>query len=1179
MDTQADISVFKYSSLKFKKFIDLSNTIEIKGITNETINSLGVVNIKLQLDNVLSHDFHLVNDEFNINTDGIIGKDFLIRHNCSINYTNMTFTINSQNEAHIFKISQGPTENTMIIPPRCEIVKQFQINSTEDCVVDQMQLAPNVYTARTIASKNSSFIRVINTGHEPQIVSNIIEKVEPLSDFHCYSASVVSKDTQRIDTLNEILKDKTPTQFIPNIYGLTERFSDVFALPNDQMTTNNFYNQKLRLSDNTPSYVKNYRTPHSQKDEIKRQVEKLIKNDLIEPSNSSYNSPIILVPKKSSEKQKSWRMCIDYRKVNKNLIPDRFPLPRIDDILDNLGRSKFFSVLDLYSGFHQVPIEIESRDITAFSTDQGSFRWKVLPFGLNVSPNSFVRMMNLAFSGLPVDQLFIYIDDIIVLGKSESDHMKNLEATLTRCRERNLKINPEKCQFFKREVNYLGHVCSTDGISPDPSKFDSIKKVPIPRNADEVRRFVAMANYYRKFINNFSVITIPLNKLTKKNSIFSWDAQCQNAFDKIKTLLCSAPLLAYPDYSKEFTVTVDASKLGVGSVLSQDDKPISYASKNFNPADQNKSTIEQELIAIHFSINYFKHYLYGTHFKVRSDHKPLIYLFNLKNPSSKLTRLRLDLAEYNFEIEHLPGTKNVVADCLSRIHIDDIKNITNYDDNVVLALTRAQARKQDLKLKDIKQVPSNKNKDVQIKRPKIISAENNILNKGIPIMTAKYNHGNSTMCIEINKKYKSGKNIFKYVLYNDSQLSKLILSSLNKMAHETGLTEIKMVSNDEFFNYVSLNDFKNMGNDMLSNLTIYIINPIVQVSARDEKLRLIQKYHDDPIFGGHRGVHKVYQNLKQFVSWKDMYKEIKEYVSRCPECQKCKPHIRTKEEMVLTDTPSGPFEKISVDTVGPLSTSESDNKYALTIMCELSKYLISTPIPSKDAKTVAKAIVESLILIHGPVRIILTDQGTEYANAIFKEITEFFKIDLIHSVPYHHQTLGANERSHRSLNEYLRIYLNEVDEWEDYLKSFTFCYNISTHASFDDKLSPFQIIFGRKVLNEETFFSNKITPIYNLENYAKELKFKLEKTSLMAKKYLEASKIKSKESYDRKLNKIEIKIGDKIIVLDETRGKFDPLYKGPFTVTGIQHPNVTYLDQRFNRNKIVHKNNVKKFNE
>lgn len=608
VDTQADISVFKISSIPGTPYIDETNVINIRGITQDSLKSLGTLELNLIANNdMLGHEFHVVPDEFNIDCDGIIGKDFLTHYRCKIDYEHMTFTINNRFK-NILNLTHGPDETTLTIPPRCEVVRKFNVVGENDCIIDQMALAPGVYTARTVVNPENAYIRVVNTTDEPKRISKTIMKTEPLTNFNIYKADAVEKDGKRIQQLKQIIHKRVPERYMSKMNKLIEQYADVFALPDDRMTVNNFYAQKLRTADDNPTYIKNYRTPHTQKEEIKRQIQKLQDNELIEPCASNYNSPLILVPKKSQDGTKKWRMCLDYRAVNRKLIADKFPLPRIDDILDNLGRAVLFSVMDLYSGFHQIPLDEESRDITAFSTENGSFRWKVLPFGLNVSPNSFMRMMNMAFSGIAPEKLFIYVDDIIVLGKSEQDH---LDETLKRCRERNLKINPEKCNFFRTEVLFLGHQCTSRGIKPDPSKFDTIKNYPTPHDGDAVRRFVAMANYYRKFLPNFSIMTIPLNKLTKKNAVFDWTSDCDKAFNEIKKILCNPIILAYPDYTRQFTLTVDASKQGCGAVLSQDDKPNAFASKSFTKAESNKATIEQELIAICWSIKHFKHYLYG----------------------------------------------------------------------------------------------------------------------------------------------------------------------------------------------------------------------------------------------------------------------------------------------------------------------------------------------------------------------------------------------------------------------------------------------------------------------------------------------------------------------------------------------------------------------------------------
>lgn len=261
----------------------------------------------------------------------------------------------------------------------------------------------HLHIPNTVAHSEHVVVRVLNTNTKMQKICTQIRNAMPIpmSAFNVYTnlkANVIQNEERKMK-LKSYSYNKTPEYARDDLLNLCNSFSDIFALPNDPLTVNNFYQQKLRMKSDNPVYLKNYRLPKTQKDEINKQVTKLLENDLIEPSISSYNSPLILVPKKSSTGEEKWRMCVDYRMLNKNLIADKFPLPRIDDILHSLGRTKHFSILDLFSGFWQIPIEKDSREMTAFSTEKGAFQCKVLPFGINVAPNSFSRMMSIAFSG------------------------------------------------------------------------------------------------------------------------------------------------------------------------------------------------------------------------------------------------------------------------------------------------------------------------------------------------------------------------------------------------------------------------------------------------------------------------------------------------------------------------------------------------------------------------------------------------------------------------------------------------------------------------------------------------------------------------------------------------------------------------------------------------------------
>lgn len=332
---------------------------------------------------------------------------------------------------------------------------------------------------------------------------------------------------------------------------LCTKFSDIFHIDGDRPTVNNFYKQSLNLKDKDPVFVRNYRLPQTQRAEIAAQVDKLLKNNLIEPSTSNFNSPLILVPKKSLDGKPKFRMCVDYRMLNRKLIPDRFPLPRIEDIFDNLG-SKYFSVLDLQSGFHQIPLTKDARKYTAFSTNTAMYQWRVLPFGLSIAPASFSRMMILAFSGLSPEHCFTYMDDLIVIGFSEKNHIESLGKVFRACRKCNLKLNPEKCHFFRTEVAFLGHLCTNEGLKADPKKISVMQRYPRPNDKESVHRFVSFCNYYRRFVQNFAKVTKLLTNLVKKGVEFIWTDECETAFQFLKQKLLSTPILKYPDYTKLF---------------------------------------------------------------------------------------------------------------------------------------------------------------------------------------------------------------------------------------------------------------------------------------------------------------------------------------------------------------------------------------------------------------------------------------------------------------------------------------------------------------------------------------------------------------------------------------------------------------------------------------------------
>lgn len=1172
IDTGAAISVLKENVLNSIVRVNDNNIINITGIGNTNTSTIGTVDAEIYLNNVsCRHTFHVVYNNFSIPCDGILGLDFIKKFDCEINYSeNPKLQVKVNNYFINIPISYSPwLSNVMTIPPRCEVVRKIKYPPIkESLLILNQEISPGIFIGRSLVSKDRPYVRILNINEEEKEIPDNPLQFETLVDYNIITLNNY-KPTRR-DELLKLLAKKFPKIAQDNLTELCTEYEDIFALPTDKVTANNFYKQKLRIKDEVPVYIKNYRIPQTHKSEINKQVTELLKNNIIEPSISEYNSPVLLVPKKNlpNSKDKRWRMVIDYRKVNEKLLSDKYPLPRIDEILDGLGRAKYFSVLDLYSGFHQIELDENSRDITSFSTDQGSFRFTRLPFGLKIAPNSFQRMISLAFSGLTPEKAFIYMDDIVVFGSSKKQMTDNLRNVFENCRKHCLKLNPEKCEFFKHEVTFLGHKCTSNGIMPDDTKYDKILNYPTPVNSETAKRFVAFVNYYRRFIKNFTEYSWHLTKLTRKNTPFVWTENCQKSFDYLKNCLLKPIILKYPDFNKEFCVTTDASKIACGAILSQEHNgiqmPIAFASRAFTKGEQNKPVIEQELLAIHWALNYFKPYLYGKKFLVRSDHRPLVYLFAMKNPSSKLTRVRLDLEEFDFVIEYIKGSENVGADALSRMEFDNIKTISRI--NVVQ--TRSMKKTETAQVKD-----SNKPELKENKMLKIFESINLNETKKMPQLFFKIKKQKPQCLLKNNSRTLIKFDLTSYFVKDKLDIPS-ILSELEKRADKILVRQVKLSLNDELFELININQFKEVATKQLNKIIIALTPKLIKICKEEEKKKILEKFHSDPLYGGHIGIKRMLAKIKSKFTWKNMTKDITKHVKNCESCQINKSFIKTKEKLTITTTAQTCFDLIAIDTIGPLPKTENNFEYAVTVVCELSKYVIAIPIENKKAHTVAKAIVENVFLIYGPARRVLTDCGTEYMNEMMKNVLKLLNVDHSSSTPYHHETLGLVERSHRTLNEYLRNFVNDKkDDWDIFLKYFTFCYN--TTPSTVHGYCPFELVFG-KAPNLYNFLNEPIDPIYNIELYHKEIANRLKIAHKRAQEFIKNSKDNNKKTYDKKVNQINLKCNDLVLIDNQNRHKLDPLFKGPFKVKSIDNTNCTILDEK-NKEHTVHKNRVKKF--
>lgn len=460
------------------------------------------------------------------------------------------------------------------------------------------------------------------------------------------------------------------------------KHKDSIYTEEDNLTFTHEIKHAINLTHNNPVFSKIYRYPIIHEKEIEKQMNDMLKQGIIRESNSPYNFPLWIVPKKlDNSKIQKWRIVVDYRKLNEITIDDKFPIPNIETALDKLGKAQYFTIIDLAKGFHQIPLRQEDQYKTAFSTPFGHYEFIRMPFGLKNSPSTFQRLMNSVLREFINKICVVYLDDILIYSTSLQEHSDSINKILSKLRDANLKIQIDKCNFFCKETEYLGHVLTTNGIKPNPKKIQDIVALKLPETVKQIKSFLGITGYYRKFIKDYAKTAQPMIKYLKKDTqINKLDPAYINAFEHLKKLITSHPILKYPDFNKDFKLNTDASNNAIGSVLLQDNNPIAYASRTLNSHEKNYSTTEKELLAVIWAIKYFRPYLYGKQFELRTDHQAIKWLHTKylgKDLNPRLQWWILSLGEHNIKIEYLKGKENQIADFLSRINTDkhEINNL------------------------------------------------------------------------------------------------------------------------------------------------------------------------------------------------------------------------------------------------------------------------------------------------------------------------------------------------------------------------------------------------------------------------------------------------------------------------------------------------------------------------
>ncbi|KAG8485970.1 hypothetical protein CXB51_019321 [Gossypium anomalum] len=460
-----------------------------------------------------------------------------------------------------------------------------------------------------------------------------------------------------------------------------------------------------------PISIAPYRMAPVELKELKSQLQELTHKGFVRPSFSPWGAPVLFVKKKDG----SMRLCVDYRQLNKVTIKNKYPLPRIDDLFDQLKGATWFSKINLRSGYYQLRVKESDVPKTTFRTRYGHYEFLVMPFGLTNAPAVFMDLMNHIFRPYLDKFVVVFIDDILIYSKDDTEHAEHLKIVLQTLRDKQLYAKFSKSEFWLREVGFLGHIISGDGIRVDPSKISAIVDWKPPKNVTEVRSFLGLAGYYRRFVNGFSIIVAPITRLLQKDVKFEWTEECQQSFEELKKLLTEAPVLVQPESGKEFVVYSDASLNGLGCVLMQEGKVVAYASRQLKPHERNYPTHDLELAAVVFALKIWRHYLYGEKCRVYTDHKSLKYLMSQKDLNLRQRRWLELLKDYELVIDYHPGKANVVADALSRKLLFALRDMNTRlkvsDDGSILAELRARP----MFLQEICEAQKN-DQDLQAKR-------------------------------------------------------------------------------------------------------------------------------------------------------------------------------------------------------------------------------------------------------------------------------------------------------------------------------------------------------------------------------------------------------------------------------------------------------------------------------
>jgi Reverse transcriptase (RNA-dependent DNA polymerase)/RNase H-like domain found in reverse transcriptase/Integrase zinc binding domain/Chromo (CHRromatin Organisation MOdifier) domain len=921
--------------------------------------------------------------------------------------------------------------------------------------------------------------------------------------YHCKQSDVQLFQID-VSQLQEENSHETDLQNIPEEY---HEFAKVFSKEEaDKLPPHRPYDHKIPLQPGTtPPWGPIYSLAPEELKVLREYIDVHLRKGFIRNSQSSCSAPILFVKKPDG----SLRLCVDYRGLNKITVKNRYPLPLINELFDRLRNAKRFTKLDMRDGYHRLRMAEGEEWKTAFRTRYGLFEYTVMPFGLCNAPGTFQHYVNDIFRDMLDVFMSAYLDDLLIYSKNLKEHKRHVRLVLERLAEHGLHLKATKCQFHQTEISFLGFVISEHGISMDPEKIRAITSWPIPKSVLDIQIFLGLANFYRRFIKNFSKITSPITRLLKKGVIFGWDKAANNAFKALKKAFTSAPILRHFDFDRPAVVETDSSDFGVGGLISQRDEdgvlhPVAFFSRKLLPAELNYEIYDKELLAIVDSLTTWRHYLQGSGHPVEviTDHKNLLWFTETKMYNRRQARWAEKLSHFDFVITYRPGSQNAAPDALSRRpdhrppkREGEYKNPNEF---------------QFLKPEQLKNFPVNEVSEMITSLSAVAITEPET----------------SEDLFEDIKRALPDDEIGEYLPFlKDPTLERP--EDAKEYLDNFTMTEDGLI---------------------LKRGLIYVPN------QNDIRLRLLHMHHDTAM-AGHLGQEKTYELLSRNYTWPDMRQFVSKYVSSCETCARNKaPRQRPHGPLCPLPIPSAPWKSVSMDFIIELPLSHGFNAIYVCID-RLTKMAHFIPtITEVTAEETAKLYLQNVLRLHGLPSDVVSDRGTQFTCKFTRRLLELCDIKGNRSTAFHPQSDGQTERVNQVLEQYLRIFCHyQQDDWFDLLPLAEFAYNNAKHSS--TLVSPFYANYG---YHPRMSISTHVSQVEGSNPAAEEFVKKMERIHQDLAHNLREAQAKYKKHYDAHVkDHPQYKVGDfvwlsrKNISTTRPSAKLDFRRLGPFKILEV----------------------------